>query len=597
MDFNTTQIASTSREDCRKTCFPGSAGYNGVEPCYMCAPGTIAPTSSFWCPVIYEIPTPTWGDGVINETQLNVLPVDLCIVAPYVIDGTMNTTWCDNCSAGSFQANYGRTACLACTTDTYASYNGSTACHSCPLDSHIYQPSSGPPVPQVSALQCLSKCPPGTYNGINYEAQVACMPCVPGSFSGVGDAEKCFPCAVGSYTPQFAADQCTPCPTGTSTLSSGANNSALCLGAAGKNLSQSAGCPVLPLFSSSEILSDGSLVIDNEISENLTDPLVKLQRRVLGTADLEGQNLTVTLEQDTILDPRLLWFMEQATGMTRLVVRNSFCFSRIFAGGIQGLLYSEKVVRTLQCTGWSAVWGFSNSSAIGPEAQITVLFSEVKAYGALEPILHLSLLLLDYSPSGIWRPFRYSGLPLFDGISKDAWVHNLGFGTSGRPIGLLAIQASTTNFDFRSCNQCRYVPTVTVSPLGMTEGRFVFKQGIAFYVEGAYLRLRIDETYQMLGLESIIPQVRVANLIFVHSPADLLLCLSLLKSCLNRCFVQVYNWTTDIAVWGYLPTTDCQWPATQEMEWELKLSGGITFLQTSKLRSIGAGIKFHLQLT
>ena len=481
----------------------------------MCTPGTAASRSSYKCKSIYDIPTPTWADGFINSTAV---PTDVCVL---LNNGTLNTTTCDNCSAGQYQGAFGGSTCLTCGTDSYSSYNGSTSCEACPTDSHIYQPSSGPQTPQVSKQQCLSKCPPGTYSGVNYESIPACMPCVPGSYSEVGDAVMCFPCAVGNYTQQFAAQQCTACPTATSTLSIGANNSNQCVGAAEKNLLM---CQTIPHIAFAEVLSDRDLVVYNESHTDIqSDPLIRLQQRVLGFADIRDQALTVTLDQGTISDKRLSWFMEQATGLTQLVLKNSTCLSRLAPAGNEGPFSGQSVVRTLQCTGWGSVWGYSQLTAMGPLAQVTLLVSQVQISGAPDPILHLALLLIDYAPVGVWRPFRYSGLPLFDGIPIDAWVHNIGFGWSDRRMGAVVVQASTSNFDFRGCDQCKYLSDAAQATLGIGEGRFMFKQGIALYVDNAYIRLRVDGTYRLLGLERLIPQViesfsPACKTSYVHSP-------------------------------------------------------------------------------
>ena len=119
----------------------------------------------------------------------------------------------------------------------------------------------------------------------------------------------------------------------------------------------------------------------------------------------------------------------------------------------------------------------------------------------------MALLLVDYNQSEKWNPFRYSGLPLFDGISKDSWVHNLGFGAETKPVNVLAVQASTCTFEFHGCEIC----TCSINFAGMqlmSQSRFSFKKGFALYAQGAHIRMRTDHTFQLLGLENIMTRVR-----------------------------------------------------------------------------------------
>lgn len=466
----------------------------------MCSPGTSTAQTGFACPVIYEIPAPFWSIDSINRTRLDIDPADLCLLSQH-----MNATWCRNCSAGTYQDTYGATACITCGVDTYSSSNGSVICVDCPADSHIYQPGNAPPVPQVSIEQCLTKCPPGTYS--NADSGTTCMPCIPGSFANVGDSSECQPCAVGFYTQQFAAQQCAQCPTGTSTLSLGSNSSSFCLGAAEKNLSD--GC-ILPAYGydANMEFSDASLIAENKSDARATlgGALLLLQRRILGSASITDQNLTVTLEDKTIADARLSWFLGQATGLTKLVLFNSTCSARVnpsprFTAG-------QTLTQLLQCAGYCAIWGYTHAADGGMLPRVTVLFSEVNISGLAASMLHMSLLLVDGNHTAPWRPLRYSGMPLFDGIPRASWVHNLGFGRPDRAMGLVVVQASTVALDFRGCEASACVDLRPEDlAIGMRRSRFSFRKGISFYVRGAYIRLRLDGTYQLLGLEDLVPQV------------------------------------------------------------------------------------------
>ena len=99
-------------------------------------------------------------------------------------------------------------------------------------------------------------------------------------------------------------------------------------------------------------------------------------------------------------------------------------------------------------------------------------------------------------------------MPLFDGIPRASWVHNLGFGRPDRAMGLVVVQASTVALDFRGCEASACVDLRPEDlAIGMRRSRFAFRKGISFYVRGAYIRLRLDGTYQLLGLEDLVPQV------------------------------------------------------------------------------------------
>ncbi len=465
--------------------------------------------------MIKEIPSPVWAKDRINYTQLDISPADLCILSTRADDTGMSTTWCQNCSAGFFQARIGSTFCEWCPVDTYSSSNGSTACYSCPAESHIYQPAGGPTIPQISVSQCQSNCPPGTYAVESNEwIQSSCMPCIPGSFSAERDAKSCLPCELGKFSPQFAAQKCVLCPVGKSTEAVGSNRSEQCLGTAQKILFSPECTNQDLIVNFNGTWSDEGFVDTNHSSilKVTSSPLHRLQQRLLGTADIKDKNIDVKLDQaalqDENQDQRLFWFLQQATGLNRLNLQNSSCYSRERVGGFSSE-NPNPVSRVFHCTGKASVWGYSKFTTDlrlrTALPDVLVVFVEVNKAEAA-PILHMGLFLLDYNQSERWSPFRYTGLPIFDGIPKDSWVHNLGFGGNLKPLNILIIQASTFDFQFSGCEICtRSIDLADIQ--FMSQSKFLFKRGFAFYAQGVHIRMRTDFAFQLLGLEKIMKQV------------------------------------------------------------------------------------------
>jgi hypothetical protein len=457
--------------------------------------------------VTKDIPTPLWITDHINFTKIDKSPADLCILSAVDSDTLMSMTWCQNCSAGSFQSKSGTTYCELCPVDSYSSTNGSTACDTCQEESHIYQPAGGPIIPQISQSQCQSNCPPGTYTSIELEDRTIsnCMPCIPGSFSAERDAKQCLPCEHGKFSSQFATQSCALCPVGKGTESMGSNRSEQCLGAARK-INSFPECRN-QVANENETLSNSGFVDNIELNV-VSSPLHRLQQRILGTADINEQNINVSLDESTLQDQQhLLWFLQQAVGLNQLNLQNSSCSSKERAN-YSGPQYTNPVSRTMQCTGRASVWGYSKFTRDlhlrRALPAVSVVFVEVTTTAS--PILHMALLLLDYNQSEKWSPFLYTGLPLFDGIPKDSWVHNLGFGGDWTPLNILAVQASTCDFDFHGCEICTGSINFGGETL-MSQSRFPFKKGFALYSKGAHIRKRTDHSFQLLGLEHFMPKV------------------------------------------------------------------------------------------
>ena len=59
-------------------------------------------------------------------------------------------------------------------------------------------------------------CPPGTFAPYvgQVDAEMACLPCEPGTFNDIPGKSKCRPCSVGTFGNATALFECTPCDAG-----------------------------------------------------------------------------------------------------------------------------------------------------------------------------------------------------------------------------------------------------------------------------------------------------------------------------------------------------------------------------------------------
>jgi hypothetical protein len=312
----------------------------------------------------------------------------------------------------------------------------------------------------------------------------------------IGGSTSCLPCPFGSYSPQYAASSCVQCPAGKSTANVGARYTEQCSGAVVKRFTA---CNRSLDYDLNDTLNDLDINVTNSGSVLLQQLFQKVK-----CCNYEVDK-TIHLNRETLTDPRLIWFLQQATGQEALNILNSTCVTKSRMSSSNS--WNNLITGTMQCTGVTSIWGLPGSYEGDPSQAklpvLTVVFIEVNRE-SLGPILHMSLLLLETFRSDTWLPFRYSGIPLFHGIPTDSWVHNVGFGGTGRVVDYILIQASTVNFNFFGCQKCKHIseklPMISTSS-------FVFKQGFAFYANGSYVRTRIDGAHRLLGLERMMPKV------------------------------------------------------------------------------------------
>jgi len=174
---------------------------------------------------------------------------------------TILGTGCTQCPAGTYSYTLGATSCAPCPAGTYSTVVGATSSASCtPCPSGLFSVagsqeciSSCPPETLVTLgsaclMICLAgkyktdktcqTCPAGTsYVGPGANSVGDCVPCGPGTYSGLGfpvclkcplgtsfsgtrgtSESVCVPCSAGTYSTSSGATSCSSCPTGTSSL-------------------------------------------------------------------------------------------------------------------------------------------------------------------------------------------------------------------------------------------------------------------------------------------------------------------------------------------------------------------------------------------
>jgi hypothetical protein len=465
----TISIASGSVAECRSQCVSGQAGYKGLQPCYECAPGTVSKPGTE-CKGTKLVLAPGWNQDRVENATFNAS--DLC-------DGSSKgSVECEACPPGKFHdKTFSNEVCVACRGSTYSPSNGSTACIACPAGSEIYDETS----PKISASQCSSQCPIGTYTS---ETR-ACLPCIHGSYSSASGVSFCHSCAIGTFTPQFAASSCSRCPTGMNTEKEGAKSIYDCAGAFAKSLN--------PCVSQTNIQANQSL-----------NTLQDLWNRLSSNSSRTDSKSSIVMNSST-LPARLFWFFQVFTARDNITLFNTTCD---LSSGLNAVTGDGPAFGVLQCTGFvSSIWGFPDESEIGRSKRLapalTVIFTEIK--GRMnETEFEMSMLVMVSNYSSSWSPFRYSGIPVFHGISVKSWVHNIGFGGEGKVLDYLVVHASTADLTLANCVMCRIL---SEEHPRMSKSRFLFQRGLGFFARGAYLRTRIDGTHNLLGMERMMQKV------------------------------------------------------------------------------------------
>ena len=126
---------------------------------------------------------------------------------------------CDDCRAGEYQFNEGKSECFLCATGQYQNRTGQAECHNCPVGK--YQGAAGQPsCNDCGAGQHQSSegqrdcniCPVGQYQ--NATGQPKCRACSIGQHQGNAGQLNCEPCGEGQYQSSEGQHECNVCPAG-----------------------------------------------------------------------------------------------------------------------------------------------------------------------------------------------------------------------------------------------------------------------------------------------------------------------------------------------------------------------------------------------
>ena len=134
---------------------------------------------------------------------------------------------CTPCAQHTYTASAAQTACVPCESGTFTAAAGATVCETCFADAY-----SGPEpacasgrgvVRSLAEIAAYFNASAAAHAGAfdlyaACVANVACLPCAPGSREAAG---ACEPCAVGTYQPNFQQTTCFACGTGLTTHSEG----------------------------------------------------------------------------------------------------------------------------------------------------------------------------------------------------------------------------------------------------------------------------------------------------------------------------------------------------------------------------------------
>ena len=178
---------------------------------FACPPGTYGSlTTCFSCP-----------SGTFNSST-GATSNASCQMCPPGQYSDAGSTSCQMCPPGQYSAAGSASCSSACPPETLVTlgsaclmiclagkYKTGTTCQTCPSGTYYVGPGAN------SMGECVP-CGPGTYSGLGFPV---CLNCPPGtSFSGTrGTSDSvCVPCSAGTYSTASGAASCSSCPTGKS---------------------------------------------------------------------------------------------------------------------------------------------------------------------------------------------------------------------------------------------------------------------------------------------------------------------------------------------------------------------------------------------
>ena len=277
-------LGSTSCKTCSPGYFTPYAGlsaclacpagrYDNGSICTPCSAGTYSvagSTSCTTCPV---------GTYSYDEAPNACTPCDLGTYSSTT--GTANS--CTACPAGSYSSTVGSSSCTTCPAGSYSSIIGATSKTVCtPCELGTYSPagsstclSSCPEGIITIGSACISLCLPGNYKSSlpcgsssqcgtggqclsGFCSNITCNTCPAGTFyvgPGANSVNDCIPCGPGTYS-GLGFPICTSCPPGTSFSGTRGTSDTVCVSCTAGTYSNSAGstsCSSCPVGTSSSI--------------------------------------------------------------------------------------------------------------------------------------------------------------------------------------------------------------------------------------------------------------------------------------------------------------------------------------------------------
>mmetsp|Transcript_4926 Transcript_4926/g.11889 ORF Transcript_4926/g.11889 Transcript_4926/m.11889 type:complete len:1303 (-) Transcript_4926:66-3974(-) len=288
-------------------------------------------------------------------------------------------------------------------------------------------------------------------------------------------------------------------------------------------------------------------------------PLNEVEVRLLGEI---GSNESkhygrLSFNEDTLMDDRLVWFLQTAIGHDEFYLVDSSCVvSEEVRPAFPGSGFW--VHRSLECTGTGQCRGYActdDSDIWGLKGNLSVVIVEMSNSSRVKmpdvaTQLHMAVFQIATGVEESWHPFRYSGIPLFDGATEESWIQSLAFGTQGGGLPFDAlVQASTTQFVHRHCSMCLQAPAsfLRFAPFNSEDSNATLslRRGLAFNVENTHVAIGADGRRRLLGLERIYKQIR--------------------------------DGTVKLNLDGYLDIPGCYWPNTENIKWQIGFESEIIF--------------------
>ena len=190
------EFSSVGASSCKAaTCSPGSHfDYNG-NGCYTCAAGKYTTVLNAQ-PSCDECPAGTFQSNTGRSACTS------CSAGKYgTSTASTSSSTCIPCNAGKFSASSASTTCTDCSAGEYRSQTGGTACDSCIQGGYSW-----------SGQSVCTECETGKYGGSSNLS--VCTDCSPGEYAAGTKNIVCDTCSFGKYGGTSGMSTCNDCPSG-----------------------------------------------------------------------------------------------------------------------------------------------------------------------------------------------------------------------------------------------------------------------------------------------------------------------------------------------------------------------------------------------